>query len=34
LLGPGRQVRRADRVQTATPTAVATVGDAGSDEAL
>ncbi len=34
LLGPGRQVRRADRVQTATPTAVATVGDAGPHEVL
>jgi hypothetical protein len=34
LLGPGRQVRRAGRVQIATPTAVATVGSAGSHEAL
>ncbi len=32
LLGPGRQVRRADRAQTATPTAVATVGDAAHRE--
>jgi hypothetical protein len=34
LLGPGRQARRADREQTAAPTAVATVGDAAPDEAL
>src|SRR4029453_5577052 len=34
LLGPGRQVRRADRGQPSTPTAVATCGRGGSDEAL
>jgi transglutaminase-like putative cysteine protease len=34
LLGPGRQVRRADRVQTASPTAVAAVGDAAPHEVL
>jgi len=34
LLGPGRQVRRADRAQTASPTAVATVGDAAHHEGV